>query len=322
MKRALRPILLTALVTACLPTAAAQVAGPPVRASHGMVVSGEPFASRAGAGILAQGGNGVDAAVAVGFALAVTLPAAGNIGGGGFMVIHAPGGQEAAVDFRECAPSGATRDMYLGADGRAVPSRSRRGHLAVGVPGTVAGLLHVHGRFGKQSRAQVLAPAIELARKGFPISRHLAASLNGARRRLASFPGSRRIFCRDGRRWKTGDRLVQSDLADTLERISKKGRDGFYKGRTAELLVAEMQRGGGLITSEDLASYAVKERDPVRGTYRGHEIVSMPPPSSGGVALLQMLNVLDAHPIARWGPGSERTLHVMAEAMRWAFRGK
>ena len=300
----------------------AQIAASPVVAPGGMVVSGEPFATRAGVEILAAGGNAVDAAVAVGFALAVTLPSAGNLGGGGFMVIHTAAGQEVAVDFREVAPRGASRDMYLGEDGKPVSARSRRGHLACGVPGTVAGLCHIQEKYGTLPLKAVLAPAMKLAREGFPVSRFLAASLRTSARYLGAHAESRRVFLNSGKRWVEGDQFTQPDLLATLDRIASRGRDGFYGGKTAELIVAEMRAGGGLITAEDLAAYPVKERTPVKTSYRGYQIVSMPTPSSGGVALVQMLNVLEGYPLARLGPGSEQTLHYLAESMRWAFRDR
>jgi gamma-glutamyltranspeptidase/glutathione hydrolase len=287
-----------------------------------MVVSAESHASDAGVEILAAGGTAVDAAVAVGFALAVTWPTAGNLGGGGFMVIHLADGTERAVDYRERAPAGASRDMYLGADGRPIVERSLVGVLAAGVPGSVAGLCHVQARYGKLGLEEVMAPAIRLAETGFPVSRFLAASLRRGRKLLERFPESRRIFLRGGRPYEAGEVLRQPELAASLRRIAAQGASGFYGGRTAELIAAEMKREGGLVTLEDLRAYAVKERAPLRGSYRGWEIVSMPPPSSGGVALVQMLNILEHYPLARLGPGSERGLHLMAEAMRCAFRDR
>ena len=300
----------------------AQIAGHPVESSRGMVVSAEERATRAGARVLSEGGNAVDAAVAVGFVLSVTLPAAGNLGGGGFMIIHRPGGGETALDFRECAPAAASRNMFLDAGGKVVPERSRRGLLAVAVPGTVAGLLHAHAKYGKLPRARVLAPALRLAREGFVVSQSLSRSLEAARGLLAGHPESRRIFLGGGEGLEPGAILRQPELAATLERIAREGRAGFYEGATADLILAEMERGGGLVTAADLRDYRVKERRPLRGSYRGHEIVSMPPPSSGGVALIEMLNLLETWPISRLGPGSERTLHLMAECMRLAFRDR
>ncbi|MAG56731.1 MAG: gamma-glutamyltransferase [Planctomycetes bacterium] len=310
------------LVSVAGAPAAAQVAARPVTGGHGVVASPEPYAAQVGIDIMRQGGNAVDAAVAMGFALAVTLPSAGNLGGGGFMVIHLPDGRDVAVDYREMAPLAATRDMYLDAAGKAVSSRSRMGHLAAGVPGSPAGLCHVQAKYGKLSLEEVMAPAIALAKDGIVVSRFLAGSLRGSALRLGAFAESKRIFLADGGLWKTGETFKQPDLARTLERIAKSGRDGFYKGPVADAIVAEMTRGKGLMTHADLAGYEVKERAPTVGTYRGCKVVSMPPPSSGGTALVQMLNLLEAYPIRRWGPGSERTLHFMVESMRLAFRDR
>nr|BCW99998.1 MAG: gamma-glutamyltransferase [Bacteroidota bacterium] len=292
----------------------------PVEARNGMVVSAHRLASEAGVEILKKGGNAVDAAVAVGFALAVVYPEAGNLGGGGFMVIRLRDGSVYTLDYRETAPLQAHRDMYLDERGEYVPERSRIGYLAVGVPGSVAGLLEAHERFGRLSRAEVMEPAIRLAQEGFLLSRIAAENLNEAAPYFARFPGSRKYFLRpDGRPWQEGDRFVQRDLAETLKRIRDHGRDGFYRGQTADLIVAEMRRGGGLITHEDLARYRPLWREPVRGTYRGYEIISMGPPSSGGVALLQLLNMVEPYDLAAMGFHSSASIHLMAEAMRRVY---
>lgn len=313
--------LLAVLLVSVLPTLA-QVAGPPVRAGRGLVAGPEPLAVEAGVEIMRAGGTAIDAAVAVGFALAVTLPSAGNLGGGGFVVMQTADGQRLALDFREMGPAGAHRDLYLGEDGEAIAALSRRGHLASGVPGSVAGLCHLQEHHGTLPLARVMEPAIRLARDGLVVSRFLERSLEGARPLLESHPESKRIFLAGGRGWREGELFRQPDLARTLERIAKMGPEGFYAGRVAELVAAEMARGNGIMTAADLAAYEVKARVPVTGTYRGHEIVSMPPPSSGGTALVQMLNLLEPHPVGEWGFGAERTLHTMTEAMRLAFRDR
>ena len=292
----------------------------PVRARHGMVGSTDEHASRAGLEMLRKGGNAVDAAVAVGFSLAVTHPAAGNLGGGGFMVIRLADGRETTIDYREMAPAAATRDMFLDADGNPVAERSLVGPLASGVPGSVAGLAYAHRKYGKLPLATVMAPAIALARDGFDVSWALADSLAGSTDLLSRFPATARAFQRADGTWLThGDRLVQADLARTLERIAADGPDAFYKGPIADLIVAEMRRTGGLITKADLASYVPRERPPVVGTYRGYRVVSMPPPSSGGIALLQLLNILEAFPLSDYGHNSSRTIHLVSEAARRVY---
>ena len=291
----------------------------PVVSEHGMVVSRSRLASEVGAAVLADGGNAVDAAVATGFALAVTYPAAGNLGGGGFMVIRLADGTVVANDHREQAPAGASRDMYLDEEGEVVPELSTHSHLAVGVPGTVDGLLDVLEAHGTFSRRDVLSGAIRLARGGFELNAETVRDFAEYLPHFARYPASRAVFSRDGAAYAVGDRFVQSDLAATLKRISREGRDGFYAGRTADLLVAEMQRGGGLITHEDLAAYDSRWREPIRGTYRGYEVLSMPPPSSGGILLVQMLNMLEPFDIGSLGYGSAAAVHLLVEAERRAY---
>ncbi len=291
-----------------------------VPAMHGMVVASEPRAARIGLEILQKGGNAVDAAVAVGFALAVTYPSAGNIGGGGFMVIHlAERGENIAIDYREVAPAATARDTYLDARGEADPNKSRESGLAVGVPGTVAGLALAHSKYGsgKFSFAQLIEPSIALARDGFPVSADLADSLAPMRAIFARWPSSAKIFLRkDGKTLAEGDRFVQSDLAATLAAIAREGPRAFYEGPIAEKIVASVQAANGLMTLDDLKSYRALERAPVRGTYRGYEIISMPPPSSGGALLIQMLNVLEGYELR---PRDPTTLHLMIETMKRAF---
>jgi gamma-glutamyltranspeptidase/glutathione hydrolase len=286
----------------------------PVRARNAMVVAQEPLAADIGLEVLRSGGNAIDAAVAVAFALAVTHPAAGNIGGGGFLLARFADGGTAFIDFRERAPKKAHRDLYLDAEGR-LTGESVTGWRACGVPGTVRGLELAHKRYGRKSWAELLAPAIRLAREGFPVSWHLADSLRTARN-LAEFPESRRIFQRDGNYYEPGEPLVQPELGATLERIARGGAAEFYEGETARRLAREMERHGGLITLADLEEYRAVERQVLRGAYRGYEILTAPPPSSGGVGLLQMLGMLEGSGYERSGFGAAATIHYVAEVMR------
>ncbi|NBC23548.1 MAG: gamma-glutamyltransferase [Gammaproteobacteria bacterium] len=283
-----------------------------------MVVSQNDIASRIGVAVLQEGGSAVDAAVATAFALAVTHPTAGNIGGGGFLVYRPAEGKPVAYDFRETAPTGSHPEMWL-EDGEYSFQRHHMSHMAVGVPGTVAGLYMAWEDEGKLPWKRLVTPAIELARDGITVTHGLAASLERVLPRMRKYPASVAQFSRDGEPYRPGDRLVQQDLADSLQRIADRGPQGFYEGRTAELIVAEMERGGGLITLADLAGYEPKRRDPVRGTYRGYEILSMPPPSSGGTIMIEMLNILEGYDLARLGFGTRATLHRMTEAMRRAY---
>ena len=313
------PVLL-ALVAAIAVAHLRGASHEPVRARHGMVGSTDEFASRAGLHILQHGGNAIDAAVAVGFALAVTHPAAGNLGGGGFMVIRMADGRETTIDYREVAPAGALRDMFLDSAGEPVSDRSRVGPLASGVPGSVAGMALAQRRYGRLPLAVVMAPAIALARDGFDVSWALADSLKSAQSLLARFPASARAFQRaDATMPGPGDRLVQPDLATTLTLIAEQGPDAFYKGAIADLIAAEMARSGGLITKADLAAYTPRERPPIIGTYRGYRVISMPPPSSGGIALVQLLNILESFPLADYGHNSSRAIHLVAEAARRVY---
>lgn len=291
-----------------------------VQATRGMVVSSQPLASRVGVEVLQRGGNAVDAAVAVGFALAVVHPEAGNLGGGGFMtVVWAQTGRDFTLDFRETAPGASRRDMYLDASGNLVESLSTRSHLASGVPGTVAGLHEAWRRWGTLPWADLVEPAIRLAAEGFSVSRDFARSLHQATGLLSHHPESRRIFLGGGHPPSPGDRLVQPELAATLARIARRGPGDFYGGKTADLLVNEMRRGGGLITHQDLGEYTVRLREPIRGSYRGLEIVSMGPPSSGGIILIEMLNMLERYPLRELGFGTPDELHLKAEVMKRAF---
>jgi gamma-glutamyltranspeptidase / glutathione hydrolase len=293
----------------------------PVIDSQGMVVTQNAIASKVGAQILANGGNAIDAAVATGFALAVALPRAGNIGGGGFMLIYlAKQDQIVAIDYREKAPAAAHRALYLDATGEIIPNDSRFSHRAAGVPGTVAGLHHALINYGTMPWADVVAPAIELAEAGIIVSSDLAENLARAKRRLGNNPASAKKFYKDNdSNYQVGDIFQQPDLAQTLERISAEGPKGFYAGRTAELIVADMQANDGLITMDDLANYQAIEREPARGNYRGHEIISMPPPSSGGIHVIQMLNVLENFDLKAAGHGSALYINRMAEVMKYAY---
>jgi gamma-glutamyltranspeptidase / glutathione hydrolase len=318
------------VVASCLPTVAQERrqyiptdAIHAVAAEHGMVVAQEKIGARTGADILRRGGNAVDAAVATGFALAVTYPRAGNIGGGGFMIIHAAERREdVAIDYRETAPAATTRDIFLGADGKPDIAKSRDSALSIGVPGTVAGLALALEKYGsgKFTLADLIKPAIALARNGFVIADDMADTLPGIARRLGRWPASAKIFSRpDGTSLRQGDTLVQADLATTLSIIAAQGPRGFYRGRVAKKLVAGVREAGGIMTMDDLKSYRPVIRAPVRGTYRGFEIISMPPPSSGGVVLLESLNILEGFPMPDMKQGSAPSLHVMIEAMKRAY---
>ncbi|HZA66323.1 MAG TPA: gamma-glutamyltransferase [Geminicoccaceae bacterium] len=293
----------------------------PVYGRSGMVATQEASATRIGLEVLQNGGNAVDAAATVAFALAVTLPSAGNLGGGGFMVVHdAKSGETVAIDYREKAGSSAFRDMFLDDEGEADPEKSRFGGLAIGVPGTVAGIALALERYGTIRLAEALEPAIELAEGGIAVTPDLAASLAGAKERLQKWPSSAGIFYKDGGAlYEPGEILVQRDLAWSLERIAEQGPGAFYAGPIGERIVAEVARAGGHLTIEDFRSYQAVVREPVRGSYRDYEIASMPPPSSGGVHIVQILNVLEGFPIGFLGTGGAETIHLMAEAMKLAY---
>jgi gamma-glutamyltranspeptidase / glutathione hydrolase len=331
-RRTLATIVL--VVASCLPGAAqeqrrgsyAPPAADAVRAAaagHGMVVAQEKIAARIGADVLRRGGNAVDAAVATGFAMAVTYPRAGNIGGGGFMIIHsAERHADVAIDYRETAPAAMTRDIFLGTDGKPDIAKSRDSALGIGVPGTVAGLTLALEKYGsgRFRLAELLTPAIDLARDGIFLTDDNADTLPGWYRRLARWPAAAKIFSRaDGTSLREGDTLVQADLAATLSAIAARGPRGFYEGPVAEKLAAGIRDAGGIVTTEDLNSYQAVIRPPVRGTYRGYEIVSMPQPSSGGVVLLETLNILEGFPMREMKQGSAPSLHVMIEAMKRAY---
>ncbi|OOF59649.1 gamma-glutamyltransferase [Rodentibacter myodis] len=292
----------------------------PVYAKNGMVATEQALATQVGVDILKQGGNAVDAAVAVGFALAVVLPNAGNIGGGGFMVLHdGKVGRNFSIDFRETAPLNAYRDMYLDQNGNVVDGKSLFTHFAVGVPGTVSGLELAWKKWGSLPWETLIKPAIKLAEEGFIVSDTLANLLKTEQEILGKWESSRKIFFKDNRPLMSGELLVQKDLADSLKLIAKEGSKAFYEGKIAEKIVQEMKKHQGLITLEDMKQYKAIERQPIEGTYRGYEIATMPPPSSGGIHLVQIFNMLENYPIADFGVNSAKTIHYLAETMKLAY---
>jgi gamma-glutamyltranspeptidase / glutathione hydrolase len=308
-------LLMAAVATCGAPFIAASTE--PVHAQHGIVVSVHELASRAGVEVMQAGGNAIDAAVATGFALAVVHPPAGNLGGGGFMLIRMADGKTHFLDYREKAPAAATRDMYLDSQGNVIEGASEYGYKAIAVPGSVAGMVYAQQKYGKLTLKQVIAPAIRLAREGYALTWAEAHDLQNDKY-LGKFPESRRVFQRDGKYYQPGELFRQPDLARTLERIAAKP-DDFYHGALARELAAAMHKGGGLITADDLAHYEVKEREPVRGTYRGYEIISAPPPSSGGTVLIESLNILEGYDLGKMGNRSAQSIHYTTEAFRRAF---
>ena len=294
------------------------VEGRHISTLNGMVVSAHPEASRAGISVLMEGGNAVDAAVATGFALAVCYPEAGNIGGGGFMVIRKNDGEADVIDFREKAPSKASRDMYLDDDGNVIRGLSTESHLATGVPGSVDGLIKAHSEYGLLSFREVIQPAIDLARKGFPLNTEQASSLNRNREYFLKKNSKRPAFVSDNE-WKEGDILNQPELAQTLERIRDNGRDGFYAGITADLIVKEMERGGGLITKKDLTDYRSVSRKPLTYNYKDYKLISVPLPSGGGIILFQLLGMIEPFPLDEWGFHSTEAVHLITEAEKRVF---
>lgn len=315
MRHLPRLAVLAALIASA---AALEARTQPVRARNGMVASQNAVASRVGADVLGEGGTAVDAAVATAFALAVTHPTAGNIGGGGFLLFRPAAGDPVAYDFREVGPSGSSPTMWL-REGVYDPKRHHFSHLAVGVPGTVAGLHLAWKENGKLPWKRLLAPAIALAQDGFVVTDQLSRSLKGVLPEMKPYPASVAQFSKDGVPYEMGDTLRQPDLARTLQRIADRGPAGFYEGETAELVEKEMKANGGLITRADLAAYQARKRVPLRGSYRGYDVITMPPISSGGTALLQMLNVLEGYDVAQRGYGSAATVHLLAETMRRAY---
>lgn len=294
------------------------VEGQFIQASDGMVVSAHAESSRIGVNILRKGGNAVDAAAAVEFALAVCYPEAGNIGGGGFMVVRTSDGMSGVIDYREKAPGMAYRDMFLDSAGNIADGLSIRSHLACGVPGTVDGIIKVHSRYGKLPFREIIQPAIDLAEKGYPLPAEQARTLNSNRQMFLKLNRSVPAFVRDSI-WKEGDTLKQPDLANTLRLIRDYGREGFYGGKTAQLIVEEMKRGNGLITAEDLKSYSAEWRKPLTGNYKRFRMITVPPPSGGGIILLQLLGMSELYPLRKWGFHSTGAIHFMAEAEKRAF---
>jgi len=298
----------------------AQSGKSPAPAENGMVVTSHYIASEVGRDILKKGGNAIDASVATAFALAVTLPSAGNIGGGGFLVYYGEDGKKTTFNFREKAPLAATETMFLGMDGKVKNNSNHEGLLATGVPGTVAGLFMAHQKMGKLPWADLVAPAVKLAEEGYPASYRNERFVNFIADNKSKYPSTAKTFLKDGKTpYKPGENWKQPELAATLKRIQEKGADGFYKGKTAKLIANYMKKNGGIITEEDLAKYQAQELKPVLGTYRGYEIVGMPPPSSGGIALVEMLNILEGYNLSEMGHNSAAALHVITEAMRRAF---
>lgn len=293
----------------------------PVAAKNGMVSSQEDLATEAGLEVLQEGGNAIDAAVTMGFTMAVTLPRAGNLGGGGFMLVHLADSPETiAIDYREKAPALATRDMFLDANGDVIPNQSQFSHLAVGVPGTVAGMTMALEKYGTISLARALKPAIELAEAGFPVDQDLHRTLIDVQERLKASRASTEIFYKEGGiPYQVGEILVQQDLAKSLKLIAEEGASAFYQGEIAEAIVTDMEANGGLIMKQDLATYQPKIRPTIKGEYRGYEINSMPPPSSGGIHLVQILNILENFPIRALGHNTAKTIHLMAESMKLAY---
>ena len=311
-----------ALALAVLPIDVVAQTAEPVRASTGMVVSQHWLASEVGRDVLAAGGNAIDAAIATGFALAVVHPTAGNIGGGGFMVVRFPNGQTTAIDFREKAPLASFPEMWLDEKGEYSSDVHHRSAKSVGVPGTVTGFERAHKLYGDMDWQRLVSPAVAIAEDGFELSESLARSLAGFLERRARTPATVAQFSKDGTPYAEGETLRQPDLARTLRRIQGEGRDGFYRGETARLITEEMQRGDGIITRADLELYEARERSTIHGSYRGYEIISMPPPSSGGVAMVTMLNILEGFDLASLGHNSAPYIHLVSEAMRRAFRDR
>lgn len=289
-------------------------------APSAMVVSAHPLATQVGNEILAAGGNAVDAAIAVQFALAVTYPVAGNIGGGGFMVIRMNDGTTQTLDFREAAPKAAFETMYQDEEGNVITDLSRKGHLAAGVPGVVDGMIQAHNKFGSlQPFAKLIEPSVQLAKEGFKLTENQAAGLNRNEENFETYNTTPTAFIKDGKDWEAGDLLIQPELAQTLKMVQEKGRAGFYEGAVADLIVAEMDRGNGMITHEDLASYSAKWRDAITVSYKDYEVIGMPPPSSGGIALAQLLKIVENYPVDSWGFQDLKTIHLMVEAERRVY---
>ncbi len=311
--------LLVASLSFTLTTGSEAASLAPVAAEHGMVVTAQHLATQVGVDVLKRGGNAVDAAVAVGYALAVVYPAAGNLGGGGFMTVQLANGQKTFLDFREKAPLAATANMYLDKDGNVVKGLSTLGHLAVGVPGSVSGLEYAREKYGSLGRATLIQPAMTLAQQGFRLNQGDVDILKTATEAFRKDPASAAIFLHQGQPYQVGDKLVQKDLAKTLKTISQQGADGFYKGSVGQAISRSSLAGGGLITPDDLAQYHTRELAPIECDYRGYHVVSAPPPSSGGVVICEMLNILEGYPLKELGFRSAQAVHYQIEAMRHAY---
>ncbi len=312
-----RNLVLVSAFAAAFPAQAASIA--PVAAEHGMVVTAQHLATKVGVDVLKKGGNAVDAAVAIGYTLAVVYPAAGNLGGGGFMTIQLADGRRTFLDFREKAPAGSKADMYLDASGNVVKGASTLGHLAVGVPGTVSGLELAREKYGTMKRAALVAPAIGFAEKGFVLEQGDVDTFRAAAKDLVNDPASAAIFLVKGEAPPVGHRLVQKDLAKTLRLISRKGADGFYKGPVSAAIVASSKAGKGILVQADFDQYATREMPPVECDYRGYRVVSAPPPSSGGVVICEILNIVEGYPLKDLGFRSAQSVHYQIEAMRHAY---
>jgi len=317
--RHLRPLLTFVLTILFAAETAHAASAAPVAAKSGMVVTAQALATRVGVDVLRDGGNAIDAAVAVGYALAVVYPAAGNLGGGGFMTLQLADGRKTFIDFRETAPLAATATMYLDASGNVIPDLSTRGHLAVAVPGTVSGLEYARTKYGTMPRARLIAPSIALAERGFVLEQGDVDMLGEATDDFRKDAASAAIFLNRGQPFKTGDTLRQRHLATTLRNISQRGTDGFYKGPTAAALIASSRAGKGILSQADLDAYKTRELAPVECDYRGFHVVAAPPPSSGGIVLCEMLNILEGYPLREFGYGSARAVHFQIEAMRHAY---
>jgi gamma-glutamyltranspeptidase / glutathione hydrolase len=322
MTRLILLIIVTGMLSACSHAVKDNglkiIEGKHITANHGIVVSAHPQGSEAGVAVLRRGGNAVDAAVATGFALAVCYPAAGNIGGGGFMLVRTADGNYDLIDYREKAPSSATRNMYLGPDGNVIEGTSTETHLATGVPGSVDGLIKIHSKYGRLKFSEVIQPAIDLAKNGFILTREQAQSLNWNSETFNKRNPSGCAFISDSV-WNAGDTLRQPELAETLERIRDKGRDGFYSGKTADLIINEMNRGNGIITSGDLQNYSSVFRTPLKSSYRNYSVITCPPPSAGGIILLQLLGIVGNNGIEKLGFHSPGMIHLITEAERRVF---
>jgi gamma-glutamyltranspeptidase/glutathione hydrolase len=322
MKRILAILTVVTVISGCHSGPAPEnqqiIQGHSITAGHGIVVSAHTQSSRIGVEVLKMGGNAIDAAVATEFALAVCHPEAGNIGGGGFIVIRTSDGKTDFIDYREKAPLGASRDMYLDSLGNVIEGLSTDTHLASGVPGTVDGMIRVHKKYGKLGFKKVIQPAIDLARNGFPVKNDQAQSLNIYKDSFIRKNKNRPAFVKDTE-WKEGDTLIQNDLAETLERIRDHGRNGFYSGKTAQLILDEMRRGNGIISKQDLKGYRAQFRIPLTADYRGYKIISAPPPSGGGIIMFQVLGMIEPYPVCEFNLHSVRSVHLLAEAERRAF---